>query len=605
MWWKRAIPVAVAIILIIIIGTTSYRSYVKETYGDSKGNVTREDYLRFLPKYRYSDDVMELHEYYTIFADDEVPIVYESEVTTDRGYIKDGYVYMDLATIEEYFSDRYYYNEKEHNLLYTTATSVFKTLTDGKSMIETEPVQEGEEAVATYGYSVNGTFCETEYEVAYEEDGTVYVALDYLRKFDAFTYELLEDPYRMIIRTQNEYYQTVTVTEDTQVRYRGGIKSDILKEVQIGETLILMETLENWSRVMTEDALIGYIENDCIEASDRALTYTVDPAEYEDGYAPITLDHKVSMVFHQLWAAQGGSDLKSAMSGVSGVNVVCPTWFRFKDNEGSVTNLSNKNYVDKAHELGLQVWAMLTDLDTEDIDLYTILSSSEARAAIIDTMVSTVVECGADGINVDVENVKTASGEHFVQFLRELSIRTHEEGIILSVDNYYPTESSKYYDYAEQGTVCDYLVMMGYDEHWSGSGSAGSVASITFVRDGLSSVLEMVDASQVINAVPFYTRVWYTSDSKTTDETLSMANTGEWLSGRGYTVVWDDATGQNYVDFDNGNTRIQCWLEDEDSLRLKMQVMDNKQIAGVAAWKLGQQDPDIWTLFEEYLASEE
>lgn len=619
MWWKKAIPTVIAIVLIIIIGSTSYKNYVKETYGGKSGEVTKEDYLRFLPKYRYNTSMMDLYEYYTIYNDDEVPLVIAGVPTMDYAKLKDGKVYFDIDLVKKYITNRFYYNEVEHRLLYTTVDSVYKTATDGKSLVKvaSEEAEEAKPLEGTtvpapgtakedviQGYQVGDVFYQTDYCIAYEEDDKVYVALDYLKKFGTFGYELLTEPNRLVFRTESETYKTVSVTDDTEVRVKEGIKADILKEVKSGDTLILVEKGSEWTKVMTEDALVGYIKAEYVKDK-SSVTYNVYAKEVEDGYEPILLDHKISMAYHQCWAAQGPNGLKEVTTGVSGINVICPTWFRFKDNTGALTNISNKNYVKKAHEMGLDVWAMLTDLDTEGIDLYAILAYEEKRAQIIETMVSTVKEYGADGINVDVENVKLASSEHFVQFLRELSIATHREGIILSVDDYFPTESNKYYNIAEQGIVCDYVVTMGYDEHWGGSGSAGSVASIGFVRDGLSAVIEKVPANQVINGVPFYTRVWYTTGGVTTDELLTMINTQSWLDKRALKPEWDAVTCQYYVDFKQGETRYQCWIEDAESIQMKMQIMDNKGVAGVAAWKLTQEDPSVWKVFEAYLGTTE
>lgn len=623
MWWKKAIPVVVAMILIVIIGSCSYTKYVKEQYADAQGNVTKEDYLRFLPKYKYSDAMKNMNEYFTIYSDEYAPLIIAGKCTQEYARLKDEHYYLDMDLIEKYVSKRFYYNEVEHRLLYTTIDSIYKTATDGKALISTK--SEEEEAADKFaegktvpapgsapedviqGYLLGNVFYQTDYQLAFEEEGKVYVALDYLKKFGDFSYQAYTEPNRIVFRIADESYKKVLVNEDAVLRYSSSIKGDILARLTKGDVVFSYALdegevpAEGWSKVMTADSLVGYIQTKSVTEQSTVQNYTYDRREVADGYSPILRDDKISMVFHQWWAAQGGNALKEVMANVEGVNVICPTWFRFKDNEGNLSNIANKNYVTKAHDYGLQVWVMLTDLDTDPIDLYAILSHEQKRTKIIDEMIKTTVDYGADGINVDVETIKSNTGEHFVQFLRELSIKTHEAGLVLSVDNYYPNESNKCYDLEEQGIVCDYVVMMGYDEHWGNCGSAGSVASINFVKDGLTSTIEKVPASQVINGVPFYTRLWITTAGVTTDELLTMVNMEDWLSRRKLTPEWNAETCQNYVDFMDGNSHYQCWLEDAESIRMKMQVMDNKQVAGVAAWKIGQEDSSVWSVFKDYL----
>ena len=152
----------------------------------------------------------------------------------------------------------------------------------------------------------------------------------------------------------------------------------------------------------------------------------------------------------------------------------------------------------------------------KEVDSYTVLSSTSKRARLIEGLVQAAAACGMDGINIDFEQISEETGEHFVQFIRELSIPCRANGLVLSVDNYVPVGNTNHYGRAEQGRVADYVIIMGYDEHWSGSQEAGSVASIGFVETGIQKTLEEVPAEKIINAIPFYTRVWKTGGGRVT-----------------------------------------------------------------------------------------
>ena len=206
-----------------------------------------------------------------------------------------------------------------------------------------------------------------------------------------------------------------------------------------------------------------------------------------------------------------------------------------------------------------------------------------------------------DGINIDFEQLSEKTGEHFVQFLRELSIPCRANGIVLSVDNYVPIGNTAHYGRRQQGEVVDYVIIMGYDEHWSGSEEAGSVASIDFVETGIQRTVEEVPAEKVINAIPFYTRVWKTEGGSVTSDAVGMESAENFLANHGVQAVWDETTCQNYAEFEENGILYQVWLEDEQSIQVKLNVMTNYNIAGVSAWKLGFERPAIWNVIDGYL----
>ncbi len=203
---------------------------------------------------------------------------------------------------------------------------------------------------------------------------------------------------------------------------------------------------------------------------------------------------------------------------------------------------------------------------------------------------------------MDFEQISADCGEHYIEFIRELSIPCRANGIVLSVDNYVPTEYTAHYDRAEQGIVADYVIVMGYDEHYAGSPEAGSVASIDFVEDGIAKTVEQVPPEKVINAIPFYTRIWETSNGQISSQAVGMEAAQEYVNAHSISVEWDEAACQNYGEYTEGGSLFQVWLEDVESIRVKLNVMDNYQIAGVASWRLGFEKPEIWDEIGAYLS---
>ena len=364
--------------------------------------------------------------------------------------------------------------------------------------------------------------------------------------------------------------------------------------------------METWCKVKTDDAYIGYVENKYLinqrtETPEPVTDYVVPE------YTSLTSDDKICLGWHAIFAKSGNDTLGEVLTNASGLTVIAPTWFSIKDNEGNLQNFASASYVEKAHNNGVQVWGVVDDFNyaaNHDValDLYTLFATTTTRTMLIDNIMAAALECGMDGINIDFEKVDAASGEHFVQFLRELSIRCRAEGLVLSVDNYVPYNFNSYYDLAEQGVVADYVIIMGYDEHWAGSDEAGSVASIGYVRYGIEKTMEYVPSEKIVNALPFYTRLWKTEGTDVSSEAYPLTSVDNVLRTYGMEVEWDDESGQNYAEVQIDNVWYQMWVEDVESISVKLNVMQTYDLGGVAAWRLGYEPAGVWDAISGYLA---
>lgn len=567
---KRVITVLVPIVLILIVIAAALGSQI-------------------LKKYSYSKERADLNEYFHITQSDEVAMVVQDSIVEEKAKLKEGVCYFSLSTVEKYFTDRFYVNSDEQVLLFTTDTDVVR-------------VDIGEGSNVMY---VSGEGEELGYKAAFYEGDILYIAGDYVKKYADFEYLVYDEPLRAQVYTQWDEYVEATISKKTALRYQGGIKSDILADLEEGDSVEILERLENWSKVKTADVFIGYVENKFL-TDERQAVREHNTGFQELIYNNVKKDGKINLAFHQVFEEVGGDYLASALASSKAVNVVSPTWFRLNNSSGDFTSLANASYVAKAHELGVEVWALITDVDSMDlygaeIDFVELLSSSVNRRHLIDGLMAQVDSYGLDGINIDFEKVRSDSGTHFVQFVRELSIETRKRGVVLSIDNYVPSEYTAHYNRKEQGIVADYIIIMGYDEHYVGGGAAGSNASIGFVEDGIVNTKDVVPAEKIINAVPFYTRVWESGPDGLKASTLTMNSQAEWVRKNGVTPAWSDEFCQNYAEYQVNDTLYQCWLEDTESIRVKLQVMQSQGIKGVACWKLGLEVPEVWDVIAEYM----
>lgn len=558
---KKVIPALVAIVLILVI--------VAGSIG-----------VKLVEKYSYSKERADLEEYYDLQDENETAIVLQDEILEDKALLLDGTYYFALSTVHQYLNERFYEDSGEGLLLYTTPTDIIRA------------------EIGSAVFTQDGSGQDAGYVISRYVGDTLYVAVDYVKKFTNFSYETFTNPNRMQVYTQWEEQILADVGKDTQIRYQGGIKSDILIDAEAGTQVVVLEEMEKWVKVKAK-AVIGYVEKKRLNnIRTERLTAVTD---YEEPvYTNISKDYKICMGWHQVTSAAANATLSEATSATEGMNTISPTWFSLSDNEGNFTSIASTEYVAQAHQKGLEVWG-LVDNFSDAVDSYSVLSSTTKRAHLIDGLIQAAAACGMDGINIDFEQLTPETGRHFVQFLRELSIPCRANGIVLSVDNYVPIGNTDYYGRRQQGEVVDYVIIMGYDEHWSGSEEAGSVASIDFVETGIERTLEEVPAEKVINGIPFYTRIWKTEGAQVTSDAVGMNSAEQFLANNGVSAQWDDTTCQNYAEFEKDGAVYQVWLEDEQSIQVKLNVMANYGIAGVSAWKLGFERPSVWNVIDGYL----
>lgn len=563
---KKIIPAIVAIALILLVLAGSFG-------------------MKLLDRFSYSNETQNLEEYYGLSEGDQgsVAIVLQNEKIDTQAKLIDGRCYMEIEDVQALLNERFYYDKNESLLIYTT------------------PTQKIVSGVGTNAYSVDGSDNTTDYTISVAEGDSLYIALDYIKQYTNFSYELFTEPNRMQLRTQWGSRESASIKKTTNLRVKGGVKSPILREVAEAETVTILEEMETWTKVKTSDAMIGYVENKFL--IERMTEEEIAVTDYEvPEYTSIHRDYKINLGWHAVYTESGNDTFDSVVNGTGTMNVISPTWFFLDGDEGDIKAIPSHSYVEKAHSRNMEVWALLEDITLES-NTYEVLSYTSRRENLIRNLMNYVLEYNIDGINIDLEGINYESGEHFTQFLRELSIECRLNGIVLSVDNYVPRESNTFYNRKEQGIVADYVIIMGYDEHWGGGGVAGSVASIDYVRDGIEKTLEEVSAEKVINAIPFYTRVWKTNNGEVTSEALGMEKAEEFIAKYDVPTVWDEETCQNYGEIEMGSTLYQVWLEDAQSIEIKLTVMKSYDLGGVAAWKLGLEDKSIWDVIDAFVKS--
>ena len=574
---KKAVPILAAVVLIVIVAAIGIISKIVE-------------------RYTPSDEVMPSAEYFGVQEGSGLALIIQDELVHYKGILDNGTPYLDYQAVKEYLNDRFYWDSSANLMVYTTPTDIINIPAGGSS------------------YTLSGTTQDAGYPIVKVNGNQAYIAAAFVQQYTNIEFSRKENPERLIITNQWGEREYADLKKDEAVRYQGGIKSPILTNGIKGMKLAVLEKLDDWTKVMTEDGYIGYVRNSKLGESYQETA----SREFEEPvYTSIRRNHKINLVWHQITSMESNDSLLNDIAGMKGVNVISPTWFSIISNDGEISSLVSETYVTNAHAQGLEVWALVDNFN-EAIDTKTVLASSASREKLANQLVAAAVQYSLDGINIDFEAIPEEAADGYIQFIREISVKCRKNGIVLSIDNPVPMPYTMHYNRKEQGIVADYVIIMGYDEHYATSPEAGSVASINWVRKGIEKTLEEVPAEKVINAVPFYTRLWEErpkteeelaeeSDSEefvpyiVTSKAYGMDGADQIIAQNGAEKTWNDECGQYYAEYTADGNTYKIWLEEEESIERKAALIKEYNLAGISAWKLGFERQAIWDVILRYV----
>ena len=554
-----------------------------------------------LKRYSPSKEKADLKKYYGIEQDNQVAVIIDNQILEAKAAMFDGKPYLEYSLVRDYLNDRFYWDSNENILLYTLPEGTIRA------------------DVGSNEYTLQKEKKSEDYTIIKTEGSTAYIALDFVQKYTNIEFKTYEDPQRVMIISDWGKIRTATVKKDTQVRYRGGVKSPYLTEVSKKDKVTVIENEGDWKKVRTEDGYIGYIKKNCLKNEKEE---TISREFEEQVYTNISKDYTINMAWHVVTNQSANEKVLQTIADTKGLTTISPTWFTIADTDGNINSLASSQYVNYAHQSNIEVWALVRDFDGgigSYEESYEVLSHTSKRENLVNQLIAEALQTGIDGINVDFEKISAECGEHYIQFIRELSVKCRQNGLVLSVDNYVPKTYNAHYHIEEQGKVADYVIIMGYDEHYSGSYESGSVASLNFVKEGIEATLNAVPKEQVIYAVPFFTRLWKevpkTEEElaeeagteaaeysvKVTSEALGMEAAEQAIADAGAQTTVDEATKQNYAQWEADGATYKIWLEDETALEEKLKLMKEYKLAGTAAWRLGFEKSSVWELILKYV----
>ena len=492
--------------------------------------------------------------------------------------IEDNIIYLSKPDIANFF-DKYIYEEKDTNQIITTY----------------------EKKIAAIGFednqiTINGSDKDI-YAHAIKKDDIVYLPISEMKDVYDVEIENIEETKVITMDSLDKEQKKAIVSSNLSVKSSTKIISRTVDRIKKGDTVIVVSSENGYSRVRTSNGKLGYVKTNKLE-NEYKVREDMEEEKQIDGKINLTWDY---------FSTVGSAPDRSGTT-IDGVNVVSPAFFyidekgRFNENIGE----SGKDYIEWAHNNGYKVWPMVSNAETGIEITSKIMNSYKSRQRLIENLVDVCVKYDLDGINVDFENMKQEDKDLYSRFIIELTPRLKEIGLVISVDVTAPDGSETWsmcFDRHVIGDVADYIVFMAYDEYGVSSTKPGTTAGYDWVKLSLNKFLqtEEIESNKIILAVPFYTRVWTTdSNGKSTSKTVAMKNIDKVIPD-GVEKKWDDDLKQNYVEYTEDGNKKQIWIEDLDSLKEKISLTTENNLAGIASWQKGMETDDVWEMIKQEL----
>lgn len=563
--------------------------------------------LLFWKKYGPSKEEADLKQYYGMSDENDLAVIINNEVIKDEegtspvGKLIDGQPYVEYSVVRHYINERFYWDPNESIMLYT--------LPNGNVSV----------SVGSKEYTDINEKKSENYAILKTEGRTAYIALPFIQKYTNLDFSVYENPDRAAITCEWGDIQTASVKKNTEVRYQGGVKSPILTKVEKSDKVVVLEDEGNWKKIATTDGFVGYVKNNTLR---KAVKETTSRKFIEPEYSNMSVNKTINMAWHSVDNPDANSYMLETVANTKGLTTIAPTWFSIADTDGNLESISSSEYVNYAHQSNLDVWAVLRDFHggiNSYEETYNVLSYTSKRESLINQVIAEALRSGIDGINLDFELVSLECGEHYIQFVRELSVKCRQNGLVFSVNNYVPQPYNEHYNLKEQSIMADYIMIMGYDEHTEGSYEAGSVASYGYVKQGIEDALKYIPHEKLVAGIPFYTRLWQETEktpeekseeagteaaaysNKVTSTAMSMDEADQTLEQYGVQASWDDKTKQNYAQWEADGGVYKIWLEDVESLEEKMKFIKSENLAGVAEWSIGSENSGVWDMILQYV----
>ena len=505
---------------------------------------------------------------YTLVIDGD-NIVYKNKIFVEKGGL-----YLPFNTVKKVIDEDIFFDDKVKKLIVTTENEVVK-FEDGKNKKQVN-LKEKE--------------CKNPFLI---KEDIPYVPVTELKELYGLEIVVNEDNKMVSINNKKDSHQKV-LENGVKLYSKLDTKSKVLENIKLNDEIIVYgeEKLKHprWIKVTTRKGNTGYIfRKTNLAIEDKNVAKKEEAKENKS-------KEKVVMFWQQ------GNSLEVLGDKKDVINVASPDWFDIISNTGDIKEKIDESYFARAKAYGYKVWPMFSNVNTEGAKELTskLLNSEASRERLIKNILSIVDKYRLDGVNLDFENMKDEEKHLYTEFIRELAPLLRERKVTLSCDVYFV----KYIERDRVAKAVDYVMLMGYDQHWNNSPVSGSVAEISWVEKNINYLLNdfKVKPEKLILGIPFYTRLWEENGAARPKSTnLSLESQEAYIKRHGLTKTWDAKAGQNYVEYQKGNKVFKMWVEDEKSIKQRVELVNKYNLAGIAAWQKRFDTDYAWQTIKDNL----
>ncbi|MDO5037033.1 MAG: glycosyl hydrolase family 18 protein [Tissierellia bacterium] len=509
-------------------------------------------------------------------------VIYEDEVLpADEVKRIDSQHYLSVQMIQDYFDETATYREETKELVFNNQA--------GEKIIPLD----SQEA------SLNGLRIGLR-DPIFEEEGKIFVPVEaFIHDFPTRARYNKDQNILVIDDLRMDYAQAQPSGDGVNLREGPSTSSPIVKTLNAEDGLFAYgKTEDGWYKVREKMGYQGYVYEENLDVQLVEGDYRVDRTQGEG--LKSALAKPLNITWDYTYAKMPDEKIQNIQA-IEGLDVIIPTWFSIQDSQGTIYDRGDSRYVAAYNNLGIDVWGYVDNQFDPDLT-HEFLSNPQARTQAINKLLSLVKNYGLKGINIDFEQTRLEDRDLITDFVAEVYEAFKPEGILVSVDVTPPTSNSvenEFYDRKALSKVSDYVILMTYDQHWSSSDQAGSVAEYRWVESNINLAIRNIPKEKLILGVPFYTRIWSENDQETSSQSVSMTAVSDFIRERNLIIQWDPEAKQHYVETDNGGVTHKIWIEDAESIQWKASLMRKYNLAGLGSWRLGFETPGIWTIIND------
>jgi spore germination protein YaaH len=514
-----------------------------------------------------------------LFKNEKYPIIQEGKVLKEHFYSYQNNAFVPLSFVTQQIDETLYYDKSIRSIIFISNSNNTNIYPLNKA----------------FYYRDNKKFDSNISVIEVSEQ--VYVSVDLINSLypGFFHFNAKNNLLVFHTPTENQTFDVGKSNNDSPIRADISIKSPIISTLKEKEKLMILNQKEDWYFVQDSDGYYGYIQKKYIDVLPKKVSPPVNTNTKKQ------IVQKINLAWEAVY--QVNPDPKTIK--ISGVNVISPTWFHLENKKGDVFNNGDLAYQQWAKKRNMKIWALYSNSFDPNLT-HAFLTNYHARANSINQLLALSSMYQLDGINIDFENVYLEDKANFVQYVKEVTAAFHKVGKTISVDITFPGGSDTYSNFINRkalGSIADYIMVMAYDEHWATSPTAGSVASLPWVEEGLNNTLKEIPNDKLILGMPFYMRVWKTNlkTNEVSSATLSMMYMNDWIKRNKVKPIYDALTKQYYVQFKKDNELVQVWFEDVHSVTSRINLVHKYDLAGIGIWTRNFANDVIWKYISENL----